>query len=353
MKRKMEEDLDVLLDETLTLCKTPPVPRRNPHRVFYQYKCKTSPPTTPPKEPENPEMEMKGPPMFHFGGQTELVPKPLFARSNSLPSQSVRPSLPSRPSEPFQFNADDIVKSPTPLFGRRNTLPSKVRRAVAAERKPSPLSRGEGVRSSQSAHTTTKKPTSPALPRKEPNTTPNPKAKTTKSQFATPQRTPRVVDIKRPSPLSGKGSARRPGPTRFAPVEPPSPIVLSPVISNSSATSSPSPSVFSEAASFSASSPSTPATSPPGSPMVPTTHARSQSLSYFPPSHWTIKPSPSPIYVPRQKLRRKDSPKMETLRTLRAKESDMMLQQIYDQHWEAYRAKLLNMTSGLRAAERL
>ena len=31
---------------------------------------------------------------------------------------------------------------------------------------------------------------------------------------------------------------------------------------------------------------------------------------------------------------------METLRTLRAKESDAMLQKEYDQHWEQYRNKL-------------
>ncbi|CAG5186320.1 uncharacterized protein ALTATR162_LOCUS11551 [Alternaria atra] len=350
MKRKMAEDLDVLFEETLTLCETPPVPRRHPNRVLQQYK--KSLPTTP---TEKPEMEKNGPPMFHFGEQTEMSPKPLFNRSNSLPSRSNRPSLPSRPSEPFQFNPDDIVKSPTPLFGRRNTLPSKVRRAVAAERKPSPLSRREDAPpSSAPTHTTPKEPTSQALSRKDPNnkTTPNPKKNTSKPPVSTPQRYQgvRVVDIKRPSPLSGKGSARRPGPTRSAPVQPESPIVLSPVISNSgsSVASSPSPSVFSDSASFCPSSPSTPATSPPGS---PTTHAR--SLSYFAPSHWTIKPSPSPIYVPRQKLRRKDSPRMDTLRTLRAKESDAMLQKEYDQHWEEYRNKLSLMTGGLFSAERL
>jgi hypothetical protein len=31
---------------------------------------------------------------------------------------------------------------------------------------------------------------------------------------------------------------------------------------------------------------------------------------------------------------------MDTLRTLRAKESDAMLQKEYDQHWEEYRNKL-------------
>jgi hypothetical protein len=44
---------------------------------------------------------------------------------------------------------------------------------------------------------------------------------------------------------------------------------------------------------------------------------------------------------------------MDTLRTLRAKESDAMLQKEYDQHWEEYRNKLSLMTGGLFSAERL
>ncbi|RAR06355.1 FabD/lysophospholipase-like protein [Stemphylium lycopersici] len=369
-------DLDVLMDETLTLCKTPPVPRRHPYREFYQYR-KTSLPATPvmPK----PEMEMVGQPMFNFGSssQTELVPKPLFSRSNSLPSRSSRPS---RPPEPFQFNSD-IVKSPSPLFSRRNTLPSRVRRATTTERRPSPLSRREDAQPPEPTHFSALTPSTTTSPKEQPPKAPNPTeahptpskatpskstplkatfptatpskaipAKATPSKAtpskaipmrATPLRasTVTITTPKRPSPLSGKGSVRRPGPTRIAPVEPPSPMVLSPVTSHtSSVTSSPTPSVFSESASFSASAPSTPATSPPSS---PATRPRSPSC-YFAPAYWTITTSPSPVYIPRQKLRRKDSPRMETLRTLRAKESDACLERIYDQL----------MTCGIPSAER-
>ncbi|EOA84785.1 uncharacterized protein SETTUDRAFT_171831 [Exserohilum turcica Et28A] len=295
MKRKMA-DLDVLMDETLTLCKTPPVPRRHPYREFYQYRKPSLPQT--PSDTTTPDLS--GPPMFEFGSQTDLVPKPLFSRSNSLPSRAQRPS---RPPEPFQFTAD-IVKSPSPLFSRRNTLPSRVRRAAAADRKPSPLSRREDAQPPEPTHLAS-------------------------SVMAT---TP-----KRPSPLSGKGSVRRPGPpTHAAPFQPASPMVLSPVTSHaSSVTSSPTPSLFSDSASFSASAPSTPSTPATSPPSSPANRARSP-MCYFTPAYWTIATSPSPVYIPRQKLRRKDSPKYDTLRTLRAKESDACLERIYDQRTSAY-----------------
>lgn len=59
-------------------------------------------------------------------------------------------------------------------------------------------------------------------------------------------------------------------------------------------------------------------------------------MCYFTPTYWTIMTSPSPVYIPRQKLRRKDSPKIENLRTLRAKESDACLEAMYDQRTSAY-----------------
>lgn len=76
---------------------------------------------------------------------------------------------------------------------------------------------------------------------------------------------------------------------------------------------------------------STPATSVPSS---PTSQAR--SLSYAPspvPSCWA-----AISWVPEQKhsLRRKRSPKKDTLRGLRAKESDACLQRIYDQQTLSY-----------------
>ncbi|KAL6157545.1 hypothetical protein ACJQWK_06627 [Exserohilum turcicum] len=436
MKRKMA-DLDVLMDETLTLCKTPPVPRRHPYREFYQYRKPSLPQT--PSDTTTPDLS--GPPMFEFGSQTDLVPKPLFSRSNSLPSRAQRPS---RPPEPFQFTAD-IVKSPSPLFSRRNTLPSRVRRAAAADRKPSPLSRREDAQPPEPTHLsaveapltspedhpshdahlddlqpqmdtltlsdtrptpsktdapkvavtpkispflppptrpappipaanpTPPKPTpstatpSKATPSKPTPSKPNPSkptpSKSTPSKAApskaiTPKTTPlmaapsKAIPLKmtpmrassvmattpkRPSPLSGKGSVRRPGPpTHAAPFQPASPMVLSPVTSHaSSVTSSPTPSLFSDSASFSASAPSTPSTPATSPPSSPANRARSP-MCYFTPAYWTIATSPSPVYIPRQKLRRKDSPKYDTLRTLRAKESDACLERIYDQRTSAY-----------------
>ncbi|CAE6996988.1 hypothetical protein CFE70_000406 [Pyrenophora teres f. teres 0-1] len=329
MKRKMA-DLDVLMDETLTLCKTPPVPRRHPYREFYQYR--KSLPVTPPSKPE---MEMVGQPMFQFRAPApapagELVPKPLFSRSNSLPSRATRPSLPARPSDPFQFNAD-IVKSPSPLFSRRRTLPSSISRAAAAERKPSPLSRREDAHSTGPTHFAPTKHTSPADL--------SPKHSNTSKRRSFPARASSVPTApKRPSPLSGKGSLRQSGgAAHMAPMQPVSPILLSPTTSHtSSAVSSPTPSVFSTAdsASFSASTPSTPATSPPSTPKSGT----QPQACYFTATTWNFKTSPSPVYIPRNKLRRKDSPRFETLRTLRAKESDASLERVYGQRTSAYLA---------------
>ncbi|USP75151.1 hypothetical protein yc1106_02425 [Curvularia clavata] len=380
-------DLDVLMDETLTLCKTPPVPRRHPYRQFYQYR-KPQPVDQPSEKPDVDMTDLAGPPMFTFGSQPDLVPKPLFSRSNSLPSRSnslpSRSSRPSRPPEPFQFNSD-IVKSPSPLFSRRNTLPPRVRRATTSERRPSPLSHREDAQPSEDQTHTVVTMSPPTSPKERPTLITIPKS--TKKTQATPRKTtppktapatatpaipphptrpaPPIPSMatpfkpapskataskaipskpssvtastpKRPSPLSGKGSVRRPGPANIAPFQPPSPMVLSPVTSHtSSVTSSPTPSVFSEVASFSASAPSTPSTPTTSPPSSPATRARSP-MCYFSPAYWTIATSPSPVYIPRQKLRRKDSPRFDNLRTLRAKESDACLERIYDQRTSAY-----------------
>lgn len=77
--------------------------------------------------------------------------------------------------------------------------------------------------------------------------------------------------------------------------------------------------------------PSTPATSAPSSPST-----RTRSLTYtFPSSAWIgVLTAPDP--VPRHSLRRKRSPRKESLRSLRAKDSEACLQKVYDQRTSAY-----------------
>jgi hypothetical protein len=355
----MDLDLDTMMEDLSTLCKTPPLPRKHPHREFYKYRT-----SLPPTPQEQPEMEMVGPPMYRFGSpHSELVPKPLFSRSNTLPSQ------------PFRFQSDDIVKSPSPLFSRRNTLPPRFSRYATAEKAHSPLSIEESVSSSRAircdsmepsptatsyeddfkvskrksfpprpAHVTTVEyPASlfcraharpcephfgPAAPTSPKNLTPVRPNNSRKDSF--PSRVKRVAAADNcQTPLCGRGSVRAPGPTRFVPLDPPSPIILSPTISNtSSAVSSPTPSLCStDVDSFCSSTPSTPS-----SPKFRTP----QLTSYFAPTCWTVAPSPTPIYNPRHLLRRKKSPRKDTLRGLRAKESDACLQRIYDSRTSAY-----------------
>ncbi|KAF1848587.1 uncharacterized protein K460DRAFT_415126 [Cucurbitaria berberidis CBS 394.84] len=95
--------------------------------------------------------------------------------------------------------------------------------------------------------------------------------------------------------------------------------------------SSPASSICSSDASVSSSPPSTPSTSAPSSPA-----SRTRSLTYSsPPSAWFIPPvAPDP--TPKQSLRRRRSPRQETLRSLRAKESDACLQRMCDQRVSAY-----------------
>jgi hypothetical protein len=360
MKRKMADmDLDTMMEDLSTLCKTPPIPRKHPNRAFYKYRTPLLP--TP---QERPEMEMVGPPMYRFGSPSELVPKPLFSRSNTLPSQ------------PFQCQSD-IVKSPSPLFSRRNTLPPRLSRYATAEKARSPLSSGEGARSTEPIRCDSMEPTPAPTPHedgpkvsKRKTFPPRPAHATTVEYPASlfcrahaqpcapphfgpaeptspsirpnnsrmdsfPSRVKRVATADNCPPLCRASSVRAPGPTRFVPLDPPSPIILSPTLSNTnSSISSPTPSLCStDMDSFCSSTPSTPATSPPSSPKFRTPVL---NTSYFTPSSWTVAPSPSPFYTPRHLLRRKKTPRKDTLRVLRAKESDACLQQTYDQRTSTY-----------------
>jgi hypothetical protein len=345
-----------------TLCKTPPIPRKHPNRAFYQYRT-----SLPPTLQEQPEMEMVGPPMFQFGSHSELVPKPLFSRSNTLPSQ------------PFQFESD-IVKGPSPLFSRRNTLPPRLSRHAAAEKCRSPLSSGESAQASGPVRCDSMEPTpahddedskvskrksfppclSPApveyppslfcrahaRPCEPPHS--GPTESTTRMDLAPvhsnsiktdsfPSRVKRVATAGKcyQTSLVRHDSARASGPTRFTSMDPPSPIILSPVTSHTNSTvSSPTPSLcLTDVESFCSSTPSTPGTTPPSTPKFRTP---SLTTSYFTPSCWTGAPSPSPIYSPRHLLRRKKSPRRDNLRNLRAKDSEACLQRVYDQRTSAY-----------------
>ncbi|KAF2787369.1 hypothetical protein K505DRAFT_128003 [Melanomma pulvis-pyrius CBS 109.77] len=116
----------------------------------------------------------------------------------------------------------------------------------------------------------------------------------------------------------------------------------------STAGSSPPPSpTWSRSSRSSRSCTSTPASSAPSSPTSrpraltysssPSPSSSSSSSSSFSspsptPSHWRTPWAPAP----RRALRRKTSPRLETLRSLRAKDSDACLQRIYDQQTSAY-----------------
>ncbi|KAF2244563.1 hypothetical protein BU26DRAFT_80211 [Trematosphaeria pertusa] len=81
------------------------------------------------------------------------------------------------------------------------------------------------------------------------------------------------------------------------------------------------------------SSSSSPPTSVPSS---PTSRPRSFTYSFPPPDVANWGNEWEPFYVPKHSLRRKPSPKRDTLRSLRAKESEACLQRVYDQQLEAY-----------------
>lgn len=77
---------------------------------------------------------------------------------------------------------------------------------------------------------------------------------------------------------------------------------------------------------------STSSSSPSSAPSSPRSRARSLSQSPTPSCWATIVWDPTPQHS----LRRKPSPKSETLRSLRAKESDACLQRVYNQQTLAY-----------------
>ncbi|KAF2727001.1 hypothetical protein EJ04DRAFT_152613 [Polyplosphaeria fusca] len=123
-----------------------------------------------------------------------------------------------------------------------------------------------------------------------------------------------------PLPLFSKRKRRPPNTVSASTTE-------MPITPSSTAPSSPTSTRSSRSGSV-----STPPTSAPSSPRT-----QASSLSYSPgpptPSCWaTIRWNPTPEHT----LKRKLSPKNETLRSLRAKESDACLQRLYERQTDAY-----------------
>lgn len=132
-----------------------------------------------------------------------------------------------------------------------------------------------------------------------------------------------------PRPLFSDRITLRPQPLRVTTMEflsPTSSPAMSPSTILSRATS-----LRSSNGSVSSSHISTPATSPPSSP-----NSRPRSLTYSSPPPTWLAPLVAPEPMPRQSLRRKKSPRKETLRSIRAKESDACLQRVYDQRLSGY-----------------
>lgn len=133
-----------------------------------------------------------------------------------------------------------------------------------------------------------------------------------------------------PQPLFNRPTVLPPTRAAYAVVEPSSPIYI-PSISSVSTSRTPSLRSSRRSISSSISSVSTPLSSVPNSP-----YSRTRSLTCTsPPSMWYT-PVSAPFPQPRQPLRRKVSPTHETLRSLRAKESDACLQRVYDEQVSAY-----------------
>ncbi|KAF1945686.1 hypothetical protein EJ02DRAFT_509357 [Clathrospora elynae] len=411
MKRKVEDleermaDLDVKMDDIITLCRTPPVPRRHPHRQFYQYRSPL-PPSPAEACQHQVETELVPRPLLnrsmtlpaevmHFATVVKS-PSPLFSRSNTLPPASARnicvspveksPSpLFSRrktlpPGSTRNMRVRPEEESPSPLFSRSNTLPpGSARRHVApVEKIPSPFgskSRTLPPGSARCIHVSPvgkcrsplsnevhvaslEKSPSPLFSRRKTSPPETPAAtiergptplfkRTTlppetpaaiiergptplfKRRTTLPSETQTVTMERSPTPLFKRRTTLPPEATQFATVGPSWPS-LSPVISNSS-TSSPAPSLCFSDASISSTPLSTPATSPHSSPKL-----SMRPLTYhFAPSVWTIPPA-TPVPGIRQSLRRKKSPRIETLRGLRAKDSEACLQKVYTQRTSAY-----------------
>ena len=123
-------------------------------------------------------------------------------------------------------------------------------------------------------------------------------------------------------------------PTRaaYAVVEPQSPIYV-PSVSSASMSRTPSLRSSRRSISSSLSSMSTPLSSAPTSPYC---QRRSLELACTSSSTIWYTPISTPEPQPRQSLRRRVSPTHDTLRSIRAKESDACLQRMYDEQVSAY-----------------
>lgn len=128
-----------------------------------------------------------------------------------------------------------------------------------------------------------------------------------------------------PRPLFSRPSVVPPACAAYAVVEPQSPIYIP---SRSSASMSRTPSLRSSRRSISSSSSSIPTTLS-SAPTSPYSQRRSLELT-------CTSPICTPETQPRRPLRRRVSPTHDTLRNLRAKESDACLQRICDEQVSAY-----------------
>jgi hypothetical protein len=143
-----------------------------------------------------------------------------------------------------------------------------------------------------------------------------------------------------PAPLFSRSITLPPTAMHVATVELPSP-ASSPIICPSDSSSASS--VHSWVDSIAASPPCTPATSVPNSPSL-----RAQSFTSLSPPPTLTMPSPVPDPTPRPMLKRKKTPRRESLRSLRAKDSDASLQKMYDQRTSVY----LDLTPPAKSALR-
>ncbi|KAF2631751.1 hypothetical protein BU25DRAFT_195979 [Macroventuria anomochaeta] len=135
-----------------------------------------------------------------------------------------------------------------------------------------------------------------------------------------------------PKPLFSRPTILPPIRAAYAVVEPQSPIYI-PSISSASIPQAPSLRSSRRSIPSSISSMSTPLSSAPTSPY---SQRRSLELTCTSPSTVWYTPVSTPEPQPRRPLRRKVSPTHETLRSLRAKESDACLQRVYDEQVSAY-----------------
>lgn len=137
-----------------------------------------------------------------------------------------------------------------------------------------------------------------------------------------------------PEPLCSRPTVLPPTRAAYAVVEPQSPIYI-PSISSASVSRTPSLRSSRRSISSSISSVSSPLSSAPTSPY---SQRRSLELTCKSPSTvwYTPVTSPEPQPPPRRSLRRRVSPTHDTLRNLRAKESDACLQKVCEEQVSAY-----------------